>query len=342
MSLILVFILSLCVATVLTAWVIRYAHRRELLDIPNARSSHSTPTPRGGGLAVVVVVLITAMALWLGGILGNGTGLALLGGGGLMALTGWIDDHRDLPARYRLLMQFLAAAWLVAWLPGHGALEIAGHGLYLDGLAIPALVVIACVWLINLYNFMDGTDGLAGLQCLSACLAVAVMLVRDGYQGGALLPTVLAGACTGFLVWNWPPARIFMGDVGSYFIGSCLALLALLTNGVQFIDLSIWGILLAVFIWDASLTLLLRMFGRQTWYRAHRSHAYQRLIQMGWTHRRLALGFIVLQLGLLWPLAFYVHARPWMQGPALVGVSLLMMLIWGTIQYRYRQGTAHL
>ena len=341
MSAILVFILSLCAATVLTARVIRYAHRRELLDIPNARSSHATPTPRGGGLAVVVVVLITAMALWLGGILGNGTGLALLGGGGLMALTGWIDDHRDLPALYRLLLQFLAAGWLLAWLPGHGVVEIAGYTLGLGGLVLPALVVIACVWLINLYNFMDGADGFAGLQCLSACLAVALMLVMDGYRGGALLPTALAGACAGFMVWNWPPARIFMGDVGSYFVGYCLALLALLTNGVQFIDLSIWGILLSVFLWDASLTLVMRIFAGQTWYKAHRSHAYQNLIQMGWTHRRLALGFAILQLGLLWPLAFYVHARPQAQGPVLLGISLLMVLIWGTIQYRFRQGTAH-
>jgi len=321
--------------------VLRYAHRRELLDIPNARSSHATPTPRGGGLAVAVVVLITTAALWLAGLLDEGAGLALLGGGGLMALTGWIDDHRDLPARYRLLLQFLAAAWLLAWIPGHGALDVLGLSLPLAGWLPAGLLIIAVVWLINLYNFMDGADGFAGLQCVSACLAVALMLIMDGYRGGALLPASLAGASTGFLVWNWPPARVFMGDVGSYFIGFSLALLILLTNGVQFIDLGIWVILLAVFVWDASLTLIMRIFSGQTWYRAHRTHAYQRLLQMGWTHRRLALGFAVLQLLLLWPVAFYVHARPQALAVALLGISLLMALIWGTIQYRFRQGMAN-
>lgn len=282
------------VCAALTWLVRRHALVRGMLDIPNARSSHTQPTPRGGGVAIAVVVLATAVLSVLLGYL-PATGIAaLVIGGGLVAVVGYYDDLKELSARARITVHLLAAVLLVGGLIDFGA----GTRPFpvLPGAMAFFLFVVGTVWSINLFNFMDGIDGIAGSQAAFVALASAVLIAisHDAASHWMILPVATAGACLGFLAWNWPPAKIFMGDAGSGFLGFWLAGMALAFECMG--ALSIWTstILGSVFIADATVTLLRRVARGERWYEAHRSHAYQSLARRWNSHRRVT--------GLLWGL----------------------------------------
>ena len=261
-----------------TGLVRRFALARALLDIPNERSSHSTPTPRGGGVAIVLVVLAGILVGAAGGWVRGSVAIALVPSGMAVALVSWIDDRRSVPRRIRFLVHLAAAAWVV-YCFGPAPL---GLGL-LDGV----VTVLGIAWMANLYNFMDGIDGLAVGETLTVGLALALFCWRAGDMEPAWLAALLAVAAAGFLPWNWHPARIFLGDVGSVFLGFTLASLGLLI--VQRGDLPApgWLVLAGVFVFDATVTLLRRMARGERWFVAHRSHAYQRAVQAGLSHARV-------------------------------------------------------
>lgn len=289
----------------MTACVRRYALARSIMDIPNARSSHQIPTPRGGGVAIVLGFL---GCLPLAGLLGAVDGkslLALLPSGALVAVIGFLDDHRHIPARWRLLGHFIAAIWLLCWLGGLPALETPWGVLDL-GIGGSFLGVVFLVWLLNLYNFMDGIDGIAGLEAMSVCLGGALCGWLAGSPQLAWLPLILGMAAAGFLAWNFPPARIFMGDAGSGFLGLILGGLALQAASVSPPLIWSWLILLGVFVVDATFTLIHRLMRGERVYEAHRSHAYQRASRRYGSHLRVSLS--VLAINLLWlvPLALLV------------------------------------
>jgi Fuc2NAc and GlcNAc transferase len=290
----------------LTGRVRRYALARSLMDLPNARSSHQVPTPRGGGLAIVMSLLLLTGALrWLD-LLPTGAAIAVSVGGGLVALIGFIDDHGHVPARWRLLLHFAAA---VTVLVGLGSTAVFVDGLWgLPGLVVQALAVVFLVWLLNLYNFMDGIDGLAGIEALTCALAGGFLLWLSGAVGLAALAWGLALASAGFLRWNFPPARIFMGDVGSGFVGLVLGALALASAGVDLGLFWAWMILLAVFVTDATLTLARRALRGERVHEAHRSHAYQRAARRFGSHARVTLAAGLINLLWLTPLAVLVAA----------------------------------
>ena len=285
----------------------RYALRTQLLDLPNERSSHVRPTPRGGGLAIVLTLLPGLVVLWLAGALATKPLIALLVGGGLIAAISFLDDRHNLPARWRFLVHLLAAAWAVAWL-GVPALPVAGLEFEL-GVAGLVLAVVAIVWLLNLYNFMDGIDGIAGIEAITVAGGAALLLLYAGHAAAAAPLALVAAATAGFLIWNWPPAKIFMGDVGSAFLGFIFGAFALATSGATPLNLWVWAILLAVFITDATVTLLRRLLRGERWYEAHRSHAYQRLSRRFQSHRKVtvAVGLI----NLLWLLPLACIAMTW-------------------------------
>ena len=321
-------------ATLLTGWLRRYAERRSLLDVPNERSSHSRPTPRGGGLSITLTVLITVPLLAVYGELPPMALPALLPAGLLIALIGWMDDHFRLSIMWRAGAYLLAACWFV-WLTGGIPAMMLGPVIWKTGIWNVPLLVLGIAWLTNLYNFMDGADALAGLQALLAGSAGAVLLRLHGADSLSLLAAITAAASAGFLVWNRPPARIFMGDVGSCFLGFLFGCLAVLGETMAGLPALLWLILLGVFVWDATCTLLMRMLRGETWYAAHRSHAYQRLLQLGWSHGRLALAFLIYNLLILWPLALYAWRYP-VKLPVAVGISTVVTVaIWGIIQMRY-------
>lgn len=254
------------------------------LDQPNERSLHVTPTPRTGGVGVMAGLLAGWALVALAGLGSLPLAAALTGAGGL-ALVGLADDRFGLSARLRLLAQLLVAGAYLALLgPAGGELEWLALGLGL-------------VWMGNLYNFMDGSDGLAGGMALFGFAAFAVAAALAGQAGLALVCTGVAAAAAGFLVFNFHPARIFMGDVGSVPLGFLAGALGL--AGRESGAWPLWFPLLvfAPFILDATVTLLRRALRGERIWQAHRTHYYQRLVQMGLGHRRTALLAYALMAG---------------------------------------------
>ena len=289
----------------LTLALRRYALSRSLMDIPNERSSHSLPTPRGGGAAIVLTFLLGLVVVKYAGLLPAYLFWALVGGGGIVAVVGWIDDRRDIPARLRLPGHFAGALWALAWLGGLPALPVFGLEINL-GIAGHILAAVYLVWLLNLYNFMDGINGIAGVEAITVCAGGIVLFWVSGVQadGMWILPALLAAAAAGFLYLNFPRARIFMGDAGSGFLGFALAALAVLTWADGGLTIWAWLILLGVFIVDASITLVRRVVRGERFYEAHRSHAYQHASRYFGAHLPVTVAVAVLNLVWLAPLAF--------------------------------------
>ncbi|MDG9889573.1 MULTISPECIES: MraY family glycosyltransferase [Pseudomonas] len=289
----------------MTAALRRYALSRSLMDIPNARSSHTLPTPRGGGLSFVVAFLLAALCMAIAGPIAPSVVVGVLGAGGLVAVIGFMDDHGHIAARWRLLGHFAAAAWGLAWLGGMPPISV--FGFTLAPLWLSSLFgALYLVWLLNLYNFMDGIDGLASVEAICVCVGASLLYWVTDHAHHAWLPLLLAATVAGFLCWNFPPARIFMGDAGSGFLGMVLGLLALLAGWVN--PLLFWGwlILLGVFVVDATFTLVRRLLRGDKVYEAHRSHAYQYATRHHGSHRTVTLAVAAINLGWLLPVAMVV------------------------------------
>ena len=288
----------------LVALLRRWASRRRLLDLPNERSLHSQPTPLGGGLAIVAVVVAGMGVCALAGVVEATPALVALGGGAiLVAAVSWFDDLRGLPVVVRLSAHGAAAVALMVALAGAAAGRVpvstpAGQ------VACGFLALVWIVGLTNAYNFMDGIDGIAGTQAVVAGLGwVALTWGSAGVE--TWLGLLLAAASLGFLVHNWPPAKIFMGDVGSAFLGFVFAALAIV--GAQHDPrLAIAGVLLVwPFVFDTSFTFLRRLRRGENVFQAHRSHLYQRLVLAGYSHRFVtclygALAVLGVALALIW------------------------------------------
>lgn len=293
-----VFIISLSLTYVLR----RYALANSLIDIPNSRSSHTVPTPRGGGVAIVLSFLIALPALYYLQLLSFAVTTGLLGAGALVALLGFADDHGHIAARWRLVGHFTAAVWALYWLGGVGQISIFGVLLELQWLS-SLLFAVYLVWMLNLYNFMDGIDGLASVEAIFVCLSACLIYWLSGHQDLSWIVLVLAASVAGFLCWNFPPARIFMGDAGSGFLGLTIGLLAIIASSEAPELLWSWLILLGVFIVDATWTLMRRLLRGDKIYEAHRSHAYQFASRHYGTHKTVV--YAVLTINVLWllPLA---------------------------------------
>jgi Fuc2NAc and GlcNAc transferase len=283
----------------LTGLARRYALRRSLLDVPNHRSSHTAPTPRGGGMAIVAVALAGVGALAVLRVVDGRTAAALAGSLALVAAIGWADDHGGVPARWRALVHAAAAAWALAWLGGMPSLAIGTGPPLRLGAVGTGLALLGIVWLTNLFNFMDGIDGIAGGEAVSVGLGGALLLALHGDHALAAVSLLVAAASAGFLAWNWQPARIFMGDVGSGALGCVLAVLAVASENRGSVPLLAWVLLGGVFIFDATLTLLRRVARGERFFEAHRRHAYQRRVQAGWSHGRTSACVLALNAGLL-------------------------------------------
>ena len=205
---------------------------RGVLDIPNTRSSHSTPIPRGGGLSIVVTFLLTILMPARYGLVAPDISEALLGGGLLLAGVGLLDDQFSLSVGLRCLFHFAAAGWAVWRLHGMISLHL-GWTTWEWGWFGHLLAVVGLVWMINLYNFMDGIDGLACSEAVCVCVLGSLLLAGQGNFNLAQVALMLACACAGFLVWNWPPATVFLGDVGSSFLGFVLGVLIIASSKQQ-------------------------------------------------------------------------------------------------------------
>jgi Fuc2NAc and GlcNAc transferase len=294
------FVAATGMSYLLTGLIRRYALRNAILDKPNERSLHTNPTPRGGGAAIVASLVASTIALYLLGKLSLQTALALTGAVPI-AIIGWLDDKKSVTPLVRFQVHLLSALWALYWIGGMPTLNLGASILTIGHLIGGLLALVGIIWATNLYNFMDGSDGIAGAEALTIGISGALMLWLVGAYGLSLLSLATAGAALGFLIWNWSPARIFMGDVGSGALGFWFAVLALVSERSMVVPATLWGLVAGVFVLDATLTLVRRAMRHEQLHVAHRTHAYQRMITAGWTHRKVAASVILINvvLGLL-------------------------------------------
>ncbi|MDJ0683979.1 MAG: glycosyltransferase family 4 protein [Alphaproteobacteria bacterium] len=306
-----------------------YLHRRAILDVPGDRSSHDEPTPRGGGLVVIAVVLLAWTGLYSQGF---AVGVwALIIGGAICAAISWLDDLSHLSPLIRLPVHFGAVAVGLFWL--------SGQGLVFQGLLPPwidlALAGLGWVAFLNFFNFMDGIDGISAVESVTISIGLALMAWLVGgpdWQETAAFPTVIAGAMAGFAVWNWSPARIFLGDVGSVTLGYLLGalLLAAAAQGywVQAIILPLY------YLADAGLTLMRRALRREKIWHAHREHFFQKAVQRRLGHARVSAAVLLANLVLV-GLALWTLVQPqfalWALLAAAAAVAALMAWMTGRL-----------
>ena len=302
-----------------------------MVDQPDpSRRLHTQPTPRGGGAVMALVLCALALAQFQAfesSLQGVWVALFLVSVAGL----GWLEDTHPRPIRWRLIGQFaLGALVLLAMGPiagvTVGALSVS------NSLIWTALGLVAVVWLMNLYNFMDGSDGLAASQGVWAGVGFALLFAEQGAYPWAWLAAGLAGGCAGFLVWNRPVASVFMGDSGSLLIGGTVGLLAYQGVASGQISLVVCLMLTSVFVVDATATLVRRVIRGHKWYTPHASHAFQCLIAGGLSHAQLLM--LYLGVNVIWVLPFVVGALMWPQFEGWLGaiVYATLLLGWWRVQ----------
>jgi len=306
-----------------------YALKHGLLAIPNARSSHQTATPLGAG---VVFVLLWFLCLLVGNVyhlFSVHDLLLFLPSALLVSFVGFWDDHRELTARKRLLVQVLVASFCVIMLGDVNALHLSRYTTLTFGWMGLALIIFSIAWSINLYNFMDGLDGLAAVEALFVFGVGGFFFWQVGAIHLALLTWALVATVAGFLVWNWPKASVFMGDVGSYFLGFLVGLFSLMADHLYHIPITVWIILYGVFWFDTTVTLIRRFVRRENLAIAHREHAFHRLYRAGYSSTQVLWGVIVLNTLLagiaIW--AFKTDSFKWGFGLTLVILTAVYLKI---------------
>jgi len=342
--------LAFVIALALTGWFRSYALKGGLLDVPNERSSHASPTPRGGGVAIVIATLVTLPMLALLHVIEWRVTHGLMAAGTLAAGVGYADDRSQVPLPFRLLFQ-CAAAEMVLLFIGFQPVMLAIPVLTNLSLVSGTLALLYLVWMLNLTNFMDGVDGIASVEAITVCIGTALcaalaprvfsapadaiaigaeMVRRDGTIAFAL---TLAAATAGFLRWNWPPARIFMGDAGSGFLGVQMGALTLVAGRVSPSLLWSCAILGGVFVVDATTTLFRRVARREKFYHAHRSHAYQ---QAARRYGHLRVTVTVAAVNVLWLLPWaLLAARGTLHGAVALVLAYIPLL---AAALRFRAG----
>ena len=305
-----------------------------LLDHPNERSMHTVPTPRGGGLAIVILVLATA--IFFAKEISLKQSLIYIVSGALIAWMGWRDDAQSLSPKFRFTMQGIIAALSMAGMGYFKAVTIPLFGEIQLGAAGLVITFFWIVGLTNAYNFMDGIDGIAGGVAVSAALCWMLILSLGGNLKNSFvfsLALAIAAGSLGFLLRNWSPAKIFMGDVASTFLGYSFAVMPLLASDNSGGALTLGTLLMWTFIMDAGLTFLYRLFKGEKVFSAHRSHLYQRMVMGGYSHAMVSSLYIALTLlagALSWAWARgYLIAAPF--------IFFGLPLIWIFLSYAARR-----
>jgi len=278
-----VFLLS----TLLVSAYRHYAQFCGVLALPNHRSAHQGVIPRGAG---IVFFILWAAGIWFGytqHLVSENIALPLAPAVGLISAVGYCDDHISLGAARRLFAQFAISILYIKMIGGMEPWYFWGNSAVFLGWMGTILAVLGIVWSVNLFNFMDGIDGIAAVESLYVLGIGGVVCWQRGAIELAWMAVGIVASSAGFLVWNWPKAKVFMGDVGSYFLGFMMAVFAIMSNLLYQIPLAFWLILYGVFWFDATLTLIRRILNGKSWAVAHCEHAYQRLYQSGLTHQQV-------------------------------------------------------
>ena len=312
------------------------ALRLKIVAIPNERSLHNKVTPRGGGIIIAIVFLAFLLVFYITRQIMVAEFLVLFGGGLIMAVTGFLDDILELKASIRFIIQFFAVGWGLYWIGGIPSTVFFERLPVLYAIA-NAVAVVALVWFINSFNFIDGIDGLATSGATFFSLSIGGYFLWQGIEPYGSLLIVLAASSLAFLCFNWPPAKIFLGDAGSNFFGYLFGAMVLITvkNG----NLSIWTwlIILAYLITDTTTTTFLRLCLVKGWYHTHRSHAYQNLARVLDNHKFVTCLITGINVFYLLPLAYlsiqYQHYA-WLAFAASVIPILGFVLKYGPLYAR--------
>jgi len=280
--------------------------RGRAIDVPNARSSHTIPTPRGGGVAFIIAFFCGIIILYAANLMSFNVLIALVGAGTIIGLAGYLDDLNSHSPRLKALAQVASLIWGVYWLGPVPSLQLSDY-IWQWGYIGIGLTMISGLWLINLYNFMDGIDGLAASQAIFIFTSAAIFSLADGAYGQAWMLGILASSVGGFLLFNWQPARLFMGDSGSGFLGLMVVLLAIATPPP--LTLWPWAILIT-FVADATITVARRILRGEKWYEGHKLHAYQRLSRRWQSHKAATAAYMVTNIVFVLPLALLAWSDP--------------------------------
>ena len=292
---------------------------------PGERQSHEIATPTGGGLGLIFSIVVTTVCLQLFIPLPDFWWQNMLPGILLLAIIGWRDDRVSVSAQLRLAVQFVAGLWMI----GFG-----WSGFSINDLGLLVVAVVATVWMMNIYNFMDGSNGMAGFQGVFAGLLMALLFQIGGHQAMALIALAVAAACAGFLPLNFPQARVFMGDVASVPLGFIFASFIIYGIAVDALSLPVSTLIMSVFIVDATLTLLTRVFRKEQWYTAHAQHVYQRLITHGWSHWQVLVIYQAINVVLVLPAIMVVEAYPQYAAVTVGLVFLALGACWHIVNRR--------
>lgn len=303
------FLIFFVLAFGFTYFMRAYALKKNIIDNPNERSSHSTPTPRGGGVAVVCSYLLALAMLIYTQQLTVHIGLTLITAGFVIALLGFLDDHGHINSMLRLAVHFLVAIAVVISLGGFAEVMVF-NGIQL-GFFANIIAVLFLVWLLNLYNFMDGINGIASVEAITTTASMAILYFLLNTSLNSDMLWLLAACVFGFLLWNFPKAKIFMGDACSGFLGLTLGILALIALKENVALFCAWIVCLGVFVVDATYTLIKRVVNGYKMYDAHRSHSYQILSRKWKSHTPVTLVVVAINLLWLFPIAYLIVIEQW-------------------------------
>lgn len=332
MEITLVLVIIFALSVLFTGVYRQFALTRNLLDHPNHRSSHSYPTPRGGGIVFCALFLICLIVLpWLHKVPVDS--FRLLGVPALIiAILGFLDDVKGLPAKLRFAIQLAAAVLFLYTLKLDFATDFHGWLIIFPSISF-LLLLLAMVWSTNLYNFMDGTDGIAAMEAITIYGVGGVLLWLQGAYSVAYMSWLLTAGVAGFLVWNWPKAKLFMGDVASSFLGFLVIPFALVGYFKFGLSIFVWFILYLSFTLDATLTLIRRLLNREKIYQAHKLHAYQRLHQAGYTHCQVLYVIIAINIVLASCAVVAMYHADWLPEIVLLAISCYLGF-YGFVEYK--------
>ncbi|MDN5086618.1 MraY family glycosyltransferase [Aliarcobacter butzleri] len=291
-----IYIILLLISFLLTYFIKNYMIKKSLVASVNERSSHTVPTPHGGGIAIAITWFIGLFYLYFIGQIENNLFYALLFGA-VISIVSFFDDIYELSPKLRLIIQAIVAIGGLYFLGGFETLTFWVFDIQ-NSIFTNIFAFFMIIWFINLYNFLDGINGYAGSEALF--LAVAGFIL---FGGNHFL--VLAVAVLGFLYWNWNKAKIFMGDVGSTLLGYNVAIFTIYYANQEPTNFWIWIILFGVYWFDATLTLIRRKLNKERLSQAHKKHAYQRLTQAGWSHYKVTNYSIGLNV-LLFAIVYFI------------------------------------
>lgn len=317
-GLVIVLALLLLLSFAFTYLVKRIAHKKKLMDVPNERSSHSIATPRGGGIAIVIVWYLGLIMMFLQNSIDNKLFYALISGI-FLAFISFLDDIYSLKPGIRIVFQIISVAFALFFVGDIGTIDLGFFSLNIPFYFLLPLIIVGFIWFINLYNFLDGIDAYASVEAVSIALGLFICTSSP-------VILVLMASVLGFLVWNWPKAKIFMGDIGSTQLGFVLFVFALYFNKTGEFNFINWLILSSIFWFDASLTIFRRWKNREKLSRPHKKHAYQRIVQAGFSHNKTVIWLFTINLILI-IIAFFAEINSRFLLPGLILAIIINIIV---------------